>query len=346
MTPMDEEITILPHETNTSDTAPPGNGTEPAKGAGRGVEVEGQGGATETIVALNSSKGSMRRATGPRTGLGKQKASLNATKHGIFSRVSVLRGESRAEYESLLKGLWESLQPVGKLEEILVEKLATILWRHRRLVMAEAAEIRKGTEFLEWDQRNQQQQEAEEIASSSTLDYDGGLIRKIQNPDVLERCLELLAELRQGIEEGGFDPERDTPILERIYGALSKDHLRKTLYDAYVIWVGTSRVSEEERERGGYATPERCKQNLLYSIDAEFRRLKRYWKAQASIEADRAKLESLRHTVPESPAMDRLLRYEASLERAFDRTLTQLERLQRMRLGQTVLPPVKVELST
>jgi len=43
--------------------------------------------------------------------------------------------------------------------------------------------------------------------------------------------------------------------------------------------------------------------------------------------------------------LDRLLRYEASLERTFDRTLNQLERLQRMRLGQPVPPPVKVELS-
>ncbi|MFY9584304.1 MAG: hypothetical protein WAR21_07430 [Candidatus Acidiferrales bacterium] len=40
-----------------------------------------------------------------------------------------------------------------------------------------------------------------------------------------------------------------------------------------------------------------------------------------------------------------LLRYETSLERQFDRILTQLERLQRMRLGQPVPPPVKVELS-
>jgi len=40
-----------------------------------------------------------------------------------------------------------------------------------------------------------------------------------------------------------------------------------------------------------------------------------------------------------------LLRYETSLERQFDRILTQLERLQRRRLGQPVPPPVKVELS-
>jgi hypothetical protein len=35
--------------------------------------------------------------------------------------------------------------------------------------------------------------------------------------------------------------------------------------------------------------------------------------------------------IPNSAAVDRLLRYEVSLERAFDRALTQLERSQRIR---------------
>ncbi|HEX2713116.1 MAG TPA: hypothetical protein VHM88_13035, partial [Candidatus Acidoferrales bacterium] len=160
---------------------------------------------------------------------------------------------------------------------------------------------------------------------------------------VLECCLELLAELRQGIEEGGFDEERDTAILRQIYG--STNHLRKTLRDFYWIWFHTSEVSEEERQREGYATPEQCKQNVLHQIDAEVRHLKRYRKARASVEADRTKLEILRRSVPAPPHLDCLLRYEAGLERAFDRTLSQLERLQRMRLGQPVPPPVKVELS-
>lgn len=40
-----------------------------------------------------------------------------------------------------------------------------------------------------------------------------------------------------------------------------------------------------------------------------------------------------------------LLRYEASIERNFDRTLNQLERLQRIRLGQPVLPKLEVHHS-
>ncbi len=65
----------------------------------------------------------------------------------------MLKGESRADYNLLLKGLRETFQPVGKFEELLVEKLATISWRHRRLLVAEGAEIRKNSEFLEFDQR-------------------------------------------------------------------------------------------------------------------------------------------------------------------------------------------------
>ena len=50
-----------------------------------------------------------------------------------------------------------------------------------------------------------------------------------------------------------------------------------------------------------------CKEDILREIDSEIRHLKRYQKAQASIEADRAKLESLSRILPESPALDRLL---------------------------------------
>jgi hypothetical protein len=46
------------------------------------------------------------------------------------------------------------------------------------------------------------------------------------------------------------------------------------------------------------------------------------------------------------PGLDLLLRYETSLERNFDRALTQLERLQQMRLGQPVAPPIKLDISS
>jgi hypothetical protein len=44
--------------------------------------------------------------------------------------------------------------------------------------------------------------------------------------------------------------------------------------------------------------------------------------------------------------LDHLVRYETSLERAFDRTLSQLERHQQMRVGQPTLLAIKVDVSS
>ena len=46
-----------------------------------------------------------------------------------------------------------------------------------------------------------------------------------------------------------------------------------------------------------------------------------------------------------APKLDVLLRYETTLDRSIDRILGQLERYQRMRLGQQVPPQIKVNLS-
>lgn len=83
----------------------------------------------------------------------------------------------------------------------------------------------------------------------------------------------------------------------------------------------------------------------MKQVDAEIERLSNYQKLLKENEVKRMEIEAKRSLVPESPALERLLRYEASLERSFDRTLSQLERLQRMRRGQPVPPTVKLELS-
>ena len=139
---------------------------------------------------------------GPRTAKGKAVASRNALKHGIFSSVLLLTSDSRESYDSLLSGLWEHFKPEGMIEEVLVEKLAVMIWRYRRLIATEKAEIKQGANLLEGE-----------------------------------------------------------------------------------------------------------------------------W------------------SISDSTILNRFPRYEASIERGFDRTLTQLERIQRMRLGQPVAPPVKVDLN-
>lgn len=50
--------------------------------------------------------------------------------------------------------------------------------------------------------------------------------------------------------------------------------------------------------------------------------------------------------LPLRPDADKILRYESGVERQFYRALGELERLQRRRLGDSVPPPIHVELST
>lgn len=277
------------------------------------------------------------QSTGPRTELGKQRSSQNAIRHGIFSEAILLKGESRAEFESLRMGLREALQPEGRLEELLLDKLAALSWRYRRLLVAETGEIRN--QLLEWSEKRDQKIDR---AVDSLQDEDH-LISEIQDPDVLRRCLELLAELRQDIEKNGFQQKRDNSILEKLYG--NNQYSRDRLRDDYAMWFDTAQLSEEERAREDYATPDDCKQNVLDGIRDEVRRLRALHKRHTHFQFQQNEIEIARRSIPDAPWLDRVLRYEASVERAFDRTLAQLERLQRLRRGQPVAPRVDVTIS-
>ena len=69
---------------------------------------------------------------------------FNAMQHGILSRYTVLSHEDGGEYQVLLSALLEEHQPAGMTEVHLVEELAGIIWRKRRVLQAEGANINQG----------------------------------------------------------------------------------------------------------------------------------------------------------------------------------------------------------
>ncbi len=69
---------------------------------------------------------------------------FNALRHGVLSRYTVLPWEDAGEYHALIVALIAEHAPQGPTEEHLVEELAGILWRKRRLRLAEAAAHRRG----------------------------------------------------------------------------------------------------------------------------------------------------------------------------------------------------------
>jgi hypothetical protein len=186
--------------------------------------------------------GSIRqRAGGPRTNQGKERSRQNSLKHGIFSKAVVLKDESQTEFDALLNGLREHFQPVGTFEDGLVESLAVTRWRQRRLLVAEAAEIELGRKFIEWDER---QRQLEEAARFPEVSINGGLIRRICNAEALESFLTILRHLKIGIEENGFDPERDLPILAKLYRELDEQRWQVDLLWSYQLASQASELSE------------------------------------------------------------------------------------------------------
>jgi hypothetical protein len=71
---------------------------------------------------------------------------FNALRHGVLSRYTVLPWEDTDEYGALVASLVAEHQPQGPTEEHLVEELAGVLWRKRRLRLAGAAAHRRGLE--------------------------------------------------------------------------------------------------------------------------------------------------------------------------------------------------------
>ena len=69
---------------------------------------------------------------------------FNALKHGILSRYTVLSHENHADYESLVNSLMDEHLPAGATEQHLIEELASVIWRKRRVLQAEGAKINNG----------------------------------------------------------------------------------------------------------------------------------------------------------------------------------------------------------
>jgi hypothetical protein len=92
---------------------------------------------------LPSPRASINRAnsqlsTGPRTGPGKQRSSLNALRHGLTAACPVLPLEDRAAYESHRRQFFDEYQPANPTESQLVQELADTSWRLNRIPLLEA----------------------------------------------------------------------------------------------------------------------------------------------------------------------------------------------------------------
>src|SRR5271165_6217838 len=104
---------------------------------------------------IAANQANAKKSTGPRTAAGRDASKLNALKHGILSKAVLVRGtnlqESHQEYMELQERFRRELQPLGPLEEMLVDQIVTTHWRLRRVLAAEASEIALSVDGGQWE---------------------------------------------------------------------------------------------------------------------------------------------------------------------------------------------------
>jgi len=200
---MNDQHAGQPQETQSSLTRDNGNWSQPSSDAiGIPLRELKQPSTPKSAKVEPIDQASIHKSTGPRTPQGKKRSKYNALKHGLLSKAILLKGESRAEYESLLYGLQEDWQPQGTSETILVETLAALVWRKCRVLQAESAEIAGRAEFLEFDSSMAHYAEALDYARSG--EASGGMLRHCDNRVVVQQAIEMLSMLRLSLEAIGF----------------------------------------------------------------------------------------------------------------------------------------------
>lgn len=92
-----------------------------------------------SLKQIQANRLNAEKSTGPKSEEGKALVSQNATKHGLLSSQAVLPWEESASLGALEEGLRAELQPKGELERVLVDRVASLVWRLRRAGKIEAA---------------------------------------------------------------------------------------------------------------------------------------------------------------------------------------------------------------
>lgn len=249
---------------------------------------------------------------------------MNALKHGILALEVVVQGrnyrEDRRGFEELRARFHRELQPVGPVEEMLVDQIVTCQWRWRRVLRAESGAIVLSVDEGQW--RRTQMPHPEVLWMG--WEGAGDPVPAMQNTAVGNAILEmLLGELRTAVEQEG---ELTEAMLQWLLGRFrgKPNCLTNALAGL--------------REGGGQ------NREVLVYLDQQLRAIAA-WKAEC---AEReAGLEAARQAaavLPGEREMEKILRYETKLERSRFRAMVQLERLQRMRRGEEVAAPACVEV--
>lgn len=266
-------------------------------------------------------------------------------KHGLLAQqVVIAKGDGKEDlkqFGSLLYTLRAELSPVGVLEEMLVERIAVCYWRLRRAVMAETGVLRRQ---LDCHVNNQVSLLIDDFSERKRFPFTDAERMALRRSTMGVAYLKALLEdaKSEAATIGKLSNETMTRILT-YWGNDSDSH-------GMFIYLHNDLIDNPELADSDFTTGKKPAKttltaNLIKVLDGEIERLNTCQKFNEELESSATEATFLANHIPPDGELDRLHRYETTIERQLYRAINQLERLQRGRTGQPVPPPIAVDIA-
>lgn len=279
---------------------------------------------------------------GVKTEEGKAISRFNALKYGILSKEAVItKGdgkENRKEFVQLQQRLAEELKPVGVIEEALADRILCNYWRLRRSIVAERGEIRKLQDNLFLTRTIEK---FEDVAFKEKFWSVYSYYERTNSFVGTKKMLDFLKSVEEEFNRmGHLSEETVKNLLQNLGGEEDSPALWMATFNT--VARGDKTNEEEIKPTGGGPTQEQAKQVLKMMLDKEKERL--ILSYEMFKEKERLEDESALYaaSLPDKDALDKIIRYEAALERSLFRSLHELQRLQALRLGEK--PPASLAI--
>lgn len=249
---------------------------------------------------------------------------FNAVRHGVLSKHTVLPWEDETEYAALLQALVDEHKPKGPTEEHLVEELAGVIWRKRRLRVGEKA---AHTRALERTTRPDEFPETSRAALVLvTKDFSGRV-----KAEAVSATDEQSAAAKQILKEDEAKARQALKILERNTQKAYQQAIEILSDEEQRFWL--ERVNADRFDVKPLNSTEKSYGETTYCLHDFITNetLPRYRDRRFELDNRSLVREQSFGEAVNTPALDGLARYEVHLDRKFEKTLSMLIRLQHMR---------------
>lgn len=276
---------------------------------------------------------------GPRSTAGKAVARMNRVGHGMRSVMPVIPTEDADEWEAHRAGIETALAPANALEAELMERVALLLWRLRRVVRFETAVIAMEQGSIESEAATAPDlSDPMAFLTAKGRTFDEELSANEAIIAAASRRLRVLSQWDDPGSEQTIAAEDAIALLDAVAESagitLAYAHIWKLpprdRWDTIAEWTVT--MLHEYTERLAKFARVTLDSLLELTQEAEQERIYAAHTAKEQLEMRMERMR-MRRLLPDSATLEKITRYESHLHRQLLNTLHELEALQTRRGG-------------